>query len=78
MEMVAVTDPMQVGSARQAMIGNRCTGDTTRVAEKLAATPAVDYVVRPPARMRRHREVVCEARRRPPTYSTPKSAHFRE
>ena len=30
MQIVAVTDPMQLGFARQAMIGIRCTGDTTR------------------------------------------------
>ncbi len=45
MQIVAVTDPMQLGFARQAMIGIRCTGDTTSVAEKLAAIEAVDYVV---------------------------------
>ena len=33
MQIVAVTDPMQLGFARQAMIGIRCTGDTTKVAE---------------------------------------------
>src|SRR6202048_2260133 len=37
MQIVAVTDPMQLGFARQAMIGIRCTGDTTKVAERLAA-----------------------------------------
>ena len=45
MQIVAVTDPMQLGFARQAMIGIRCTGDTTKVAEKLAAIESVDYVV---------------------------------
>ena len=42
MQIVAVTDPMQLGFARQAMIGIRCTGDTTKVAEKLAAIESVD------------------------------------
>ena len=28
MQIVAVTDPMQLGFARQAMIGIRCTGDS--------------------------------------------------
>ena len=42
MQIVAVTDPMQLGFARQAMIGIRCTGDTTRVADKLAAIDAVE------------------------------------
>jgi len=31
MQIVAVTDPMQLGFARQAMIGIRCTGDTTKI-----------------------------------------------
>ena len=39
MQIVAVTDPMQLGFARQAMIGIRCTGDTTKIADKLAAMP---------------------------------------
>src|SRR6201747_2175010 len=45
MQIVAVTDPMQLGFYRQAMIGVRVTGDTRTVADKLAAMPAVDYVV---------------------------------
>lgn len=45
MQIVAVTDPMQLGFTRQAMIGVRCQGDATRVAEKLAKVAAVDYVV---------------------------------
>src|SRR6478735_3109379 len=31
MQIVAVTDPLQLGFARQAMIGLRCTGDTRAV-----------------------------------------------
>ncbi|MFC5380363.1 Lrp/AsnC family transcriptional regulator [Aquipuribacter nitratireducens] len=45
MQIVAVTDPLQLGFARQAMIGIRCTGDMRPVAEALAAMPEVDYVV---------------------------------
>ena len=45
LQIVAVTDPMQLGFARQAMIGIRCQGDATRVAEKLAKVASVDYVV---------------------------------
>ncbi|OSC42859.1 Lrp/AsnC family transcriptional regulator [Mycobacterium decipiens] len=45
MQIVAVTDPMQLGFARQAMIGIRATGDTSKLAEQLAAIPAIDYVV---------------------------------
>src|SRR4051812_47968954 len=40
MQVVAVTDPMQLGFYRQAMIGIRVTGDTRSVADKLAAMPA--------------------------------------
>src|SRR6059058_3769976 len=43
MQVVAVTDPMQLGFYRQAMIGIRVTGDTTRVAMLLGEIPAVDY-----------------------------------
>jgi len=45
MQVVAVTDPMQLGFYRQAMIGVRCGGDTRELAEKLAALPSVVYVV---------------------------------
>src|SRR4051795_12249010 len=45
MQVVAVTDPMQLGFYRQAMIGIRVTGDATRVAEELGSIEAVDYVV---------------------------------
>ena len=45
MQIVAVTDPMQLGFSRQAMIGVRCQGDATKVAERLGALDAVDYVV---------------------------------
>jgi Lrp/AsnC family transcriptional regulator for asnA, asnC and gidA len=45
MQIVAVTDPMQVGFPRQAMIGVRSTGDVRAVADQLAALPEVDYVV---------------------------------
>lgn len=45
MEIVAVTDPLQVGFARQAMIGLKVSGDTRRVVEELSALPSVIYVV---------------------------------
>jgi Lrp/AsnC family transcriptional regulator for asnA, asnC and gidA len=45
MQIVAVTDPMQIGFARQAMVGIRADGDLTEVADKLAALAEVDYVV---------------------------------
>ena len=59
MQIVAVTDPMQLGFARQAMIGIRCTGDTTKVAEQLAAIDAVDYVVLCAGRYDILAELVC-------------------
>ena len=45
MQIVAVTDPLQVGFSRQAMIGVRAEGDLTKVADRLAEMPEVDYVV---------------------------------
>ena len=60
MQIVAVTDPMQLGFYRQAMIGVRCTGDTRAVADKLAAMPAVDYVVLTAGTLDILAEVVCE------------------
>jgi len=61
MQVVAVTDPMQLGFYRQAMIGIRATGDTTRVAEQLAAIPAIDYVVLTAGSFDVLAEVVCES-----------------
>ena len=45
MQIVAVTDPLQVGFSRQAMIGIRAEGDLQDVADRLAELPEVDYVV---------------------------------
>src|SRR4029077_20942335 len=45
MQIVAVTDPMQIGFARQAMVGIACSGDIETIAAKLAGIPEVDYVV---------------------------------
>ena len=60
MQVVAVTDPMQLGFYRQAMIGVRVSGDTTRVAEALGALAAVDYVVLTAGSFDILAEVVCE------------------
>jgi Lrp/AsnC family transcriptional regulator for asnA, asnC and gidA len=60
LQIVAVTDPMQLGFYRQAMIGIRVAGDTTRVAEELAALAAVDYVVLTAGSFDILVEVVCE------------------
>ncbi len=64
MQVVAVTDPMQLGFYRQAMIGLRCSGDTRAIADKLAALAAVDYVVLTAGSFDIMAEVVCESVRR--------------
>ena len=60
MQVVAVTDPMQLGFYRQAMIGIRVTGDTTVLAAQLSALPSVDYVVLTAGSFDILVEVVCE------------------
>ena len=45
MQIVAVTDPLTLGFARQAMVGVKAVGDLRAVADELAAIPEVDYVV---------------------------------
>ncbi|MFP7760788.1 Lrp/AsnC family transcriptional regulator [Marisediminicola sp. LYQ134] len=60
MQVVAVTDPMQLGFFRQAMIGVRVAGDTTKVAEKLSEIDAVDYVVLTAGSFDILAEIVCE------------------
>ena len=60
MQVVAVTDPMQLGFYRQAMIGIRVAGDTTVVAEALAKLTAVDYVVLTAGSFDLLVEIVCE------------------
>ncbi len=45
MQIVAVTDPMQLGLARQAMVAVSATGDLEAVAAQLAAIDEVDYIV---------------------------------
>ena len=60
MQVVAVTDPMQLGFYRKAMIGVRVSGDTTVVAEALGRLPAVDYVVLTAGSFDILAEVVCE------------------
>jgi Lrp/AsnC family transcriptional regulator for asnA, asnC and gidA len=45
MQIVAVTDPMQVGLARQAMVAISVTGNVEAVADDLAKIDEVDYIV---------------------------------
>lgn len=44
-QIVAVTDPLQLGFFRQAMIGVNVSGDAQRVADHLAEVPEIEYVV---------------------------------
>jgi Lrp/AsnC family transcriptional regulator for asnA, asnC and gidA len=60
MQIVAVTDPMQVGFARQAMIGIRAAGDLQALADSLAELAEVDYVVICAGGFDLLVEVVCE------------------
>jgi Lrp/AsnC family transcriptional regulator for asnA, asnC and gidA len=59
-QIVAVTDPLQVGFARQAMIGLRVEGDLHEVADQLADMAEVDYVVVTAGSFDLLVEVVCE------------------
>ncbi|MCG2798608.1 MAG: Lrp/AsnC family transcriptional regulator [Cellulomonas sp.] len=59
-QIVAVTDPLQVGFVGQAMIGVNADGDTQRVARALAELPEVDYVVSTAGGFDVLAEVVCE------------------
>lgn len=61
MQVVAVTDPMQLGFARQAMVGIRATGPLEPVADALASLEAVDYVVITAGAYDLLVEVVCES-----------------
>jgi Lrp/AsnC family transcriptional regulator for asnA, asnC and gidA len=60
MQIVAVTDPLQLGFTRQAMIGITVEGDVRVVADKLSALPDVDYVVMCAGSFDLLAEVVCE------------------
>jgi Lrp/AsnC family transcriptional regulator for asnA, asnC and gidA len=60
MQIVAVTDPLQLGFTRQAMIGITVEGDVRVVADKLSALPEVDYVVMCAGSFDLLTEVVCE------------------
>jgi Lrp/AsnC family transcriptional regulator for asnA, asnC and gidA len=45
MQIVAVTDPMQMGFGRQAMIGIKVSGNVRDVAAELATMDQLDYIV---------------------------------
>ena len=61
MQIVAVTDPMQLGFFRQAMIGIRADGDTRALADRLAEIPEIEYVVLTAGSFDVMVEVVCES-----------------
>ncbi|MBK6887214.1 MAG: Lrp/AsnC family transcriptional regulator [Tetrasphaera sp.] len=60
MQIVAVTDPLQVGFTRQAMIGIRVEGEIGPPAEAISALPQVAYVVTTAGSFDILCEVVCE------------------
>jgi Lrp/AsnC family transcriptional regulator, regulator for asnA, asnC and gidA len=60
MQIVAVTDPLQLGFTRQAMIGIRAEGDLRLVADRLADMSQVSYVVTTAGSFDLIIEVVCE------------------
>jgi Lrp/AsnC family transcriptional regulator for asnA, asnC and gidA len=59
MQIVAVTDPLQLGFPRQAMIGLRTTGDLEAIADRLAELDELDYVVITAGSFDLLTEVVC-------------------
>jgi Lrp/AsnC family transcriptional regulator, regulator for asnA, asnC and gidA len=60
MQIVAVTDPLQVGFNREALIGVTVDGDIMPVADAIAALPEVTYVVLTAGSFDVLCEVVCE------------------
>ena len=61
MQVVAVTDPLELGFARQAMVGIRVNGQLEPVADALAEMPEVDYVVITAGSYDLLVELVCES-----------------
>jgi Lrp/AsnC family transcriptional regulator, regulator for asnA, asnC and gidA len=61
MQVVAVTDPLELGFARQAMIGIRVRGELEEIADRIAELDEVDYVVVTAGSYDLLVEVVCES-----------------
>jgi Lrp/AsnC family transcriptional regulator for asnA, asnC and gidA len=61
MQVVAVTDPLELGFARQAMIGVKARGELEPIADELAQMDEVDYVVITAGSFDLLAEVVCES-----------------
>ena len=59
-QVVAVTDPMQLGFQRQAMVGINCEGDLRVIADEISKIDEVDYVVVVGGSFDLLAEVVCE------------------
>ncbi|MGH1564901.1 Lrp/AsnC family transcriptional regulator [Mumia sp. DW29H23] len=60
-QIVAVTDPLELGFARQAMVGIGVDGDVFAVTDALAAIPELDYLVITTGRFDVLAEIVCES-----------------
>ncbi len=60
-QIVAVTDPLQMGFARQAMIGIKITGNVQDVAAELAKMHELDYIVITTGRFDLIAELVAES-----------------
>ena len=61
MQVVAVTDPLELGFARQAMIGIKAEGSLEPIADKLAAMDEIEYVVITAGSFDLLAEVLCES-----------------
>ena len=61
MQIVAVTDPLTLGFARQAIIAIKCEGDLELVADELSSIAEIDYVVLTAGSVDIIVEVVCES-----------------
>ena len=61
MQVVAVTDPLQMGFARQAMVGIKVSGNVREVAAELATMDQLDYIVITTGRFDILAEVVAES-----------------
>ena len=61
MQVVAVTDPLELGFARQAMVGIGVDGDVFAVTDALAVIPELDYLVITTGRFDVLAEIVCES-----------------
>jgi Lrp/AsnC family transcriptional regulator for asnA, asnC and gidA len=61
MQVVAVTDPLELGFARQAMIGIKAEGALEPIADELAKMDEIEYVVITAGSFDLLAEVLCES-----------------